>query len=119
MSRELTKMNLIAIVQQLPKDDIEVIQTYIGMLEQENADLKQRLNVVNEMNVANYNKYCETLKENQLLKEQLKAELKKNSKAIEYIQEDLDEPDPEEWKDYTVVYEWFVELLEILGGNNE
>ena len=45
------------------------------MLEQENADLKQRLNVVNEMNVANYNKYCETLKENQLLKEQLKAEL--------------------------------------------
>lgn len=39
MSRELTKMNLIAIVQQLPKDDIEVIQAYISMIERENEKL--------------------------------------------------------------------------------
>ena len=39
MNRELAKMNLISIVQQLPKDDIEVIQTYVEMLEQENKQL--------------------------------------------------------------------------------
>jgi phosphotransacetylase len=44
----------------------------IELLEKENADLKQRLNVVNEMNVANYNKYCEELKENTKLKSVLK-----------------------------------------------
>lgn len=44
----------------------------IELLEKENADLKQRLNVVNEMNVANYNKYCEELKENTQLKSVIK-----------------------------------------------
>lgn len=40
---------------QLHKDEI------IVELDKEIQDLKQRLNVVNEMNVANYNKYCEVL----------------------------------------------------------
>ena len=39
-------------------------------LEMENADLQEKLAVVNEMNVANYNKYCEELKENKRLKEE-------------------------------------------------
>jgi len=39
-------------------------------LENENADLQEKLAVVNEMNVANYNKYCEELKENKRLKEE-------------------------------------------------
>ena len=43
MSRELTKMNLIAIVQQLPEDDIELIQTYISMIEEENNQLKDTI----------------------------------------------------------------------------
>lgn len=43
MSRELTKMNLIAIVQQLPEEDIHVIETYIKMIEQENQTLNDQL----------------------------------------------------------------------------
>ena len=43
------------------------------------ADLKQRLAVVNEMNVANYNKYCEVLKEKNKYKE-------KNKNAIEKLE---------------------------------
>ena len=39
-------------------------------LEMENADLQEKLAVVNELNVANYNKYCEELKENKRLKEE-------------------------------------------------
>lgn len=39
-------------------------------LEKENTDLQEKLAVVNEMNVANYNKYCEELKENKRLKEE-------------------------------------------------
>ena len=36
MSRMLSKMNLISVVQQLPKEDIETIQGYVEMVEQEN-----------------------------------------------------------------------------------
>ena len=35
MSRELAKMNLISVVQQLPKEDIETIQGYVEMIELE------------------------------------------------------------------------------------
>lgn len=48
MSRELTKMNLIAIVQQLPEEDIEVVQVYIGMIERENNQLKERINKIDK-----------------------------------------------------------------------
>lgn len=46
------------------------------------ADLQQRLNVVNEMNVANYNKYCATLDE-------YVQERDKNRKALEYVENNL------------------------------
>lgn len=46
------------------------------------ADLQQRLNVVNEMNVANYNKYCATLDE-------YVQERDKNKKALEYVENNL------------------------------
>lgn len=36
MSRMLSKMNLISVVQQLPKEDIETIQGYVEMIEEEN-----------------------------------------------------------------------------------
>ena len=34
MSRMLSKMNLISVVQQLPKEDIETIQGYVEMIEE-------------------------------------------------------------------------------------
>ena len=43
MSRMLSKMNLISIVQQLPKKDIETIQCYVEMIEDENQELKKQL----------------------------------------------------------------------------
>lgn len=43
MSRMLSKMNLISVVQQLPKEDIETIQGYVEMIEQENQELQQRI----------------------------------------------------------------------------
>ena len=43
MSRMLSKMNLISVVQQLPKEDIETIQGYVEMIEEENQELKAEL----------------------------------------------------------------------------
>ena len=43
MSRELAKMNLISVVQQLPKKDIEIIQGYVEMIEEQNQELKKQL----------------------------------------------------------------------------
>ena len=43
MSRMLSKMNLISTVQQLPKEDIETIQGYVEMIEEENQELKKQL----------------------------------------------------------------------------
>lgn len=43
MSKMLFKMNLISVVQQLPKEDIETIQGYVEMIEEENQELKLEL----------------------------------------------------------------------------
>lgn len=43
MSKMLSKMNLISIVQQLPKEDIEAIQGYVEMIEEENQELKKQI----------------------------------------------------------------------------
>lgn len=43
MSKMLSKMNLISVVQQLPKEDIETIQGYVEMIEEENQELKLQL----------------------------------------------------------------------------
>lgn len=48
MSRMLTKMNLISVVQQLPKEDIEIIQGYVEMIEKENKQLKDKWNKLKE-----------------------------------------------------------------------
>ena len=42
MSRMLSKMNLISVVQQLPKEDIETIQGYVEMIEEENNKYKNQ-----------------------------------------------------------------------------
>lgn len=41
MSRMLSKMNLISVAQQLPKEDIEIIQGYVEMIENENNKYKE------------------------------------------------------------------------------
>lgn len=51
MSKMLSKMNLISVVQQLPKEDIETIQGYVEMIEEENQELKKQL----EESKDNYN----------------------------------------------------------------
>lgn len=43
MSKTLAKLNLISVVQQLPKEDIETIQGYVRMIEKENQELKEKL----------------------------------------------------------------------------
>ena len=43
MSRMLSKMNLISVVQQLPKEDIEIIQGYVEMIENENNKYKEEI----------------------------------------------------------------------------
>ena len=39
MSKMLDKMNLISVVQQLPNEDIELVQNYVEMIEKENNRL--------------------------------------------------------------------------------
>ena len=51
MSKMLSKMNLISVVQQLPKEDIETIQGYVEMIEDENEKLKKQYEKV-------LNDYC-------------------------------------------------------------
>ena len=51
MSKMLSKMNLISVVQQLPKEDIETIQGYVEMIEDENKKLKKQYEKV-------LNDYC-------------------------------------------------------------
>lgn len=49
MSKMLSKMNLISVVQQLPKEDIETIQGYVEMIEEKNQELKEELEEINKM----------------------------------------------------------------------
>lgn len=57
MSKMLSKMNLISVVQQLPKDDIETIQGYVEMIEEENKRLKDKLSKIETL-IINHN--CDT-----------------------------------------------------------
>lgn len=50
MSRMLSKMNLISVVQQLPNDDIETIQGYVEMIEEENQQLQERIEYLERSN---------------------------------------------------------------------
>lgn len=54
MSKMLSKMNLISVVQQLPKEDIETIQGYVEMIEEENKKLKERIYKARKMIFDNY-----------------------------------------------------------------
>lgn len=42
MSKMISKMNLISVVQQLPKEDVEIVQNYVDMLENEIENLSKQ-----------------------------------------------------------------------------
>ncbi len=84
MSKMLSKMNLISVVQQLPKEDIETIQGYVEMIEEQNRELKKKyLNAVAD--------YETTMAEKNELKKQLEENkdnyncLLKQKEQFEYI----------------------------------
>lgn len=68
----IDKLNLISVVQQLPKEDIELVQNYVEMIEEENQELKQKyLNAVADYETA------------MAEKSKLKKQLKKYKEIIE------------------------------------
>lgn len=86
MSKMLSKMNLISIVQQLPSEDIETMQGYVEMIENENEKLKgqvKHLDIVNRRLRKNIGKIES---ENQ----QLLKENEKQKEIIEKIQREVD-----------------------------
>ena len=91
MSRMLSKMNLISVVQQLPKDDIETIQGYVEMIEEENQQLKEQ--------IKEYQKAVDkTMSE--------KIDIENNwNKLKKYIKTEIPE-------DVFIDTEWFVSILD-------
>lgn len=77
MSKMLSKMNLISVVQQLPKEDIETIQSYVEMIEEKNQELELELSgyrqaILNNKEMLGLKeKNQELKKQNQVLKKQL------------------------------------------------
>lgn len=61
MSKMLSKMNLISVVQQLPKEDIETIQGYVEMIEEENQEKKEVIDKINHIlnNQINYREFVD------------------------------------------------------------
>ena len=71
MSRMLSKMNLISTVQQLPKEDIETIQGYVEMIEEENQELKLEISgyrqaILEDKNMLGLKEEAKELKEKYL-----------------------------------------------------
>ena len=83
MSKMLSKMNLISVVQQLPKEDIETIQGYVEMIEEENQELELELSgyrqaILNNKEMLGLKeKNQELKKQNQVLKKQLENKYSK------------------------------------------
>lgn len=109
MSRELFKMNMIASVQKLDNEDIEIIQNYIETIEQENKQLKAKSEVLEENNKL-------LIQQKAQMYEDLDIAYERIDKAIEYIKENFDKigicvsgSD--------LPYSYIEELLEILGEN--
>ncbi len=76
----LSKMNLISVVQQLPKEDIETIQGYVEMIEEENQELKLELSGYRQA-ILNNKEMLGLKEKNQELKKQ-NQELKKQLEEI-------------------------------------
>lgn len=90
MSRMLSKMNLISVVQQLPKEDIETIQGYVEMIEEENQELKKQLE--------------EYIKSNMKLKEELSNKRKEYQDTYKDVRIEI--------KEYKTQQKEFINYLE-------
>ena len=98
MGRMLSKMNLISVVQQLPKEDIETIQGYVEMIEQECEELNKQLENANEQ--INYLRRSIERKEERIIdlqdekipytNEYVAKLLNQQKKFIEYLENMLD-----------------------------
>lgn len=80
MSRMLAKMNLISVVQQLPKEDVETIQSYIEMIEKENRELNLELSGYRQA-ILNNKEMLGLKEENQELKKQVEEYQQELEKA--------------------------------------
>lgn len=72
MSRMLSKMNLMSVVQKLLKEDIETIQGYVEMIEEENQELKKHLKVPKTCSLKtleDYKSYYEDTTREQILED--------------------------------------------------
>lgn len=89
MSKMLSKMNLISVVQQLPKEDIETIQSYVEMIEEENKRLLKTITYNEKCRRKMQKSLMTTIEkqkevidklelENKVLKEQMVAMVKPN-----------------------------------------
>ena len=91
MSKMLSKMNLISVVQQLPEEDIETIQGYIKMIEEENEKLKQAVRNTYE---TSQEMLAELTKQNEfLMKRENKLQVleMKNKEFIKWLENMLDD----------------------------
>ena len=95
MSRMLSKMNLISVVQQLPKDDIKTIQGYVEMIEKENQQLKAQL----KEQIKEYQKAVD-----KTMSEKIDIENNWNKLKV-YIKTEIPE-------DVFIDTEWFVSILD-------
>ena len=79
MSKMLSKMNLISVVQQLPNEDIETIQGYVEMIEEENQELKLELSGYRQA-ILNNKEMLGLKEQNEELKKRLEKYIKQNMK---------------------------------------
>lgn len=90
---DLTRMNLIAIIQQLPKEDIEFVQTYINTLEEKNQELRIQVSAREEV----ANKYKDII-----------------DKVVNFTKEEFGCGDDNKGMFYYLYPEEYYKLLEIL-----
>lgn len=81
MSRMLSKMNLISVVQQLPKEDIKTIRGYVEMIEEENQELELELSGYRQA-ILNNKEMLGLKEKNQELKKQLEEYKKQVDKGL-------------------------------------
>ena len=94
MSKMLSKMNLISVVQQLPKEDIEIIQGYVEMIEEKNQDLKKQLEEYIKQNMKLKDELFDKRKEYQDTYKDVRIEIKEyktqQKEFIKYLEDEKD-----------------------------
>ena len=85
MSKMLSKMNLISVVQQLPKEDIETIQGYVEMIEEENKQLKKQL----ENCYCNRTDCAGRIKDSKVYDSLVQAQEAQQKEFIKYLEDEI------------------------------